>query len=102
MKPTVVDVVNKLVALGSADQIALFFEGEEIVGEPTFTDACPVANYVRRETGRRVLASWSGIYAFGHADRLEVEFGFEPIGAFMRKFDSLSYPALIDKESAWS
>ena len=50
-KPTVAEVVTKLQAQGSADQIALFLESEQITGWPGFGGTCAIAEYVKRATG---------------------------------------------------
>lgn len=54
--PTVPEVVDKLVALGSGEAIALFLESEGITGLPGRPMWCPIANYIRRETGCYVAA----------------------------------------------
>lgn len=103
-RPTVAEVVDKLAALGSGQQIAQFFEERGIVGSMGWSDTCPVANYIRRETGRWVQA---GIFTVSSPGVFAVEEGAftldvkdqvalpEPIMDFIVDFDRGKYPRLV-------
>lgn len=49
--PSLTEVVEKLTTLGTTEAMALYFESEGILGEKCNPNACPIANYARRETG---------------------------------------------------
>lgn len=51
MDPTVPELLNKLAAHGSAQQIADYFRQEGIQGRPRQGTQCPVARLITRETG---------------------------------------------------
>lgn len=107
--PTVSELVDKLKTLGSPDQIALFFESEGIKGQPGNGSSCAIAEYVKRETGKRSASVVSRIQAHNlefregwtwpfACDVDRVEHGSEEIFGFMHKFDDLGYPHLIKKD----
>lgn len=91
-RPTVTEVVRKLETLGSPDQIALFFKQEQVFGRPCVAFECPVANYVKRETGEMTSVSgWSVT-----SGDVRVEFPWESaISDFVARFDGFGYPDLI-------
>ena len=99
-RPTTAEVIDKLTALGSADQIARHFETEGIVfvgGSRSF--GCPVSQYVQRETGTLVVATSRfvrpcnvGVFLDVSSDvRLDPE---GPVSQFIQRFDAGGYPEL--------
>ncbi|HEU4967264.1 MAG TPA: hypothetical protein VFT53_07405 [Candidatus Saccharimonadales bacterium] len=83
-------VVGKLNGM-SADGIAKLFNEEGITGSTFEAFSCPIANYVKRETGQVVgmCAGWI------HAGDEKIFFtGKEPMVEFMRRFDRGVYPEL--------
>lgn len=115
-RPSIQEVADKLAAIGSPEQIAHFFETEGIKGYKGEADHCPVANYVRRETGLKdVCAGRSGILVdllsvdsthlvdstplterVDFYDRMtgEDSEAYRPISEFIRAFDGSAYPAI--------
>jgi hypothetical protein len=90
--PTVAEVIDKLQALGSANQIAQFLSGEGITGVRTLLNSCPIANYLKRETGAekvRVNGFWAE-----NEERLTMYRDGTPIPAFIARFDAGLYPEL--------
>jgi hypothetical protein len=51
MTQTIPEALNKLVAQGSPDQIALFLEQQGIQAIPSCSDRCAIADYVVATTG---------------------------------------------------
>lgn len=110
-KPTVAEVVSKLQAQGSADQIALFLESEQITGWPGFGGTCAIAEYVKKATGLPHAEVGGGTVQVCSSHRETRNDGYtilEPInpertsydfasavGAFIRRFDSRTYPKLL-------
>lgn len=101
-RPTVAQVVRKLETLGSADHIALFFESEHIVGVPSWAQDCPVARYVRRQTGHaRIRAVPAYIETRGAdgetVEKILLDRATSSLAEFMLRFDSGAYPALFQE-----
>jgi hypothetical protein len=92
MNPDVPDVIAKLQALGSPRQIAAFFESEGVTGYVKSAYACPVANYLVRETGcpDAIVDHYTVAYSPDPAERDEVNlvsiYG-TPVGDFVAGFD---------------
>lgn len=82
--------LDKLGALGNAADIALFLQEEGITGSHK-ADACPVANYVRRETGVRISVC-SDFWVRESKDFNETL--PSAVGVFIRHYDLLGFPAL--------
>lgn len=106
-KLAVIEVLEKLGALGSADHIALFLEEEGIKGHLTNSESCPITNYIERETDAVVTTGrYSMSIEFGceSVDFVEKggDFGllpqYEAVSYFVRNFDEEEYPNLIEKE----
>lgn len=97
-KPTVLEVVEKLAAQGSADQIAAFFESERVTGARKFAQGCPVAHYTESQTGRLIRASPESVHTVYRHDepcQYAVLSGQGPVAEFMVKFDGGAYPELV-------
>lgn len=97
--PTVAEVVAKLTTKGSADQIAAFFEAEKVTGTPCASFDCPVATYIRGQTGAEIRATPTSIQAAwsrtGTGNHVELN-GVGPVAEFMSRFDAGDYPELDD------
>ena len=92
MKPTVVELVGKLEALGSGRQIADFFQREGVRGFRDDGVSCPVARYLRYETGSWDVLACAVFVQLGHgAIYLRDD---SPITEFIVNFDAGAYPAL--------
>lgn len=101
-RPTVADVVNKLRTQGSSDQIAVLFEAEQVRGVRKRASLCPVANYIRRETGQDVRAHPLMITVITDGRGKHLRFApivsvgpRDPVGQFMARFDEGDYPELV-------
>jgi hypothetical protein len=81
--------VDKLQTQGSADDVALFLENEQVVGLAGQAFECPVARYINRETGRHVGVSAASI------DNIFLE-ETSAVSRFVRAFDAGRYPELIE------
>lgn len=110
MKPTIPDVLDKLVAQGSPDQIALFLEQQGIKAIPSIGDRCAIADYVRGETGLSVTVTPNSTVRLLSAETGEVVVvaidGWVKVGLsavrlpsvlseLAIKFDKREYPNLI-------
>jgi hypothetical protein len=100
MNNDVPDVVAKLQALGSVRQIVDFFRAEGITGCAKASERCPVANYIRRETGCEDASvdHYSIAYDCDRASTLD-EIGWvsiydTPVGNFVAGFDLGLFPEL--------
>jgi hypothetical protein len=91
-------VMDKLVGLCSPDAIAEYLLDEGIVGKRGFGDSCPVANYIRRETG---LVTFVSLGEWG-VEPETIHFGTPNrempyvVGRFVNNFDNGMYPDLIE------
>lgn len=95
---------DKLVGLGSADAIADYFRAEQILGMCGSGAVCPVAVYLRRETGitpRVGQSSWcpDARWVQDPNDPRVYEREFQPheppVAAFVVAFDDGRYPELV-------
>jgi hypothetical protein len=89
---TPAEVIAKLGEL-TPDEIARLFADEDIVGEPGAADECPVARYVRQQTGQPVsinCGAWCVDWDHGLLP--------ESVKAFVTLFDSGRYQHLIEEE----
>lgn len=114
------EAIDKLVAQGSAAQIALYLEEQGVVGDIAKSESCAVARYIQRTTGAtHVLAGTSGVsiredgvvgiveeisfwVADGSWDEIPkyVEIPeYAEIGRFVDDFDRGKYPNLIRRTS---
>lgn len=87
-------VLEKLGALGSSRAIAKFLEEEGVSGKLKGATSCPIANYVRRETGVSIAVSaelWAG---HPDAERRPVP---RWVGEFVARFDDGAFPALVGR-----
>lgn len=98
--------LDKLAALGSPDQIALFLAEQGIKGVQDEVSLCPVAKFVQREIECEVwinpLTSGKAVGHAGFGD--DPEFGVsvnlpESVNAFAHAFDNSLYEYLIEEES---
>jgi hypothetical protein len=91
--PTPAEVIAKLGEL-DPDEIARLFEDEGIVGEVADARECPVARYVRQQTGEHVR-----VYGTAQWVRGQRVFSLPAsIAEFVRRFDSERYPHLIEED----
>ena len=95
-------IFDKLTALGGPDEIAQFLQAEQITGDHSLSH-CPVAQYVRRETGVVVAvarANWydpvvaAVTFAAGVDDQPVAHPLSEPVSRFVVRHDSYMYPLL--------
>ena len=92
MKHTPEEVIDKLGQL-QPDEIARLFRDEGVTGVLGQARRCPVASYVRRETGVRISIydNWSQ-----KNDGPELGTATPPtVFGFIKHFDGLEYPDLI-------
>lgn len=96
------EMVNKLQALGSSDQIALYYEGRGIKAETCHSMACVVAVDALETYGFKASVTPTSLwiqkdsdYAYG-AETDDVEFERNsPLGEFISRFDHGDFPNLI-------
>lgn len=83
----------------SAGQVATFLLGRGVVGVRRDVDRCPLAVYLTARTGRSVAVG--NVIAF-YDDSLEDAHVLLPrvIEHFVRLFDDVAFPELIDHETA--
>ena len=93
MKHTPEEVIGKLGQL-QPDEIARLFRDEGVTGVLGQARRCPVASYVRRETGVRISIydNWSQV----SGDDFDLLGAATPptVFEFIRRFDGLEYPDL--------
>jgi hypothetical protein len=94
--PTVVEVIDKLAAVGSSVQIAMHLRQQQCVGAAGASLSCPVARYVRRETGESVQIGGVVYLRPGVVGAEVVGFLPDPIRDFIEDFDGGRYPDLIE------
>jgi hypothetical protein len=94
MAPTLADVVDKLQTLGSADQIAAFFAQEGVTGSVRRVRSCPVAAYVKRETGLVEVLATRGFVVDWHTQD-GVPCRDTPVSDFIARFDDGAYDELV-------
>lgn len=102
-KPTAAEVVDKLITIGSAEQIALFFEEQGIKGEVASSSSCAIAEYVKLATGEGLVHSFWGQVTVcdpiegssAGTTRERVSHESVLLDNFMAKFDNGCYPNLI-------
>jgi hypothetical protein len=96
---TVPDALDRLAELGNAVDIAVYLAGRGHVGE-TATDCCPVALYVRAETGTAVeVDPYEGdgwVTVEGHVDEYPLP---TPVHDFALGFDVGRFPGLLAPET---
>jgi hypothetical protein len=97
--PTVPEVVDKLQALGSPRQIADFFASEGVLGWPGMRTACPLANYLRRETDVAIAVGTTYITVVMSWPPDRIDTTETPIQDFVMGFDFGQYPELIEAGS---
>lgn len=97
-KPNMYEVINKLQTLGSAKQVAQFFEANRIKGRQNASSYCPVANYVRQQTGAGAVAvnclSVAAMSFAGNGGFVLME-ASSPVSRFIQTFDQGMYPQLV-------
>jgi hypothetical protein len=87
---TIQEVLSELAPLSSV-QIAVKLYRADIKGDPEHACQCPIAKYLKQETGISVLAVYgSTVWA------LDLEYTDTPesVREFIRDFDSHRYPLL--------
>lgn len=87
----VIEALDKLAALGSADQIRDFFFQEQIYGCCGSRD-CPVSNYLFKETGHRYEVGSKELYA--HNDNTTSVRHPHVVAQFVSRFDAGRYEEL--------
>jgi hypothetical protein len=92
------ELLDKLTAQGSADQIALFLEQQKITGFPSSGTSCAIAQYLRHEMpldySVAVGAEFAAVSRQGY-ENVTVRLS-EPVAQFVNHFDSQCYPNLLD------
>lgn len=94
MKPTIPELLDKLATQGNAEQIAAYFEEQEVQGFRRKHASCPVARYLHREGPTRSVrvgrwfADWETALQAGHCELPD------PVRDFVTNFDNGRYPAL--------
>jgi hypothetical protein len=79
-----------------ADEIARVFTELGITGRRGKTCSCPVAEYLKAETGREVEVAMDVVYSTG-APKVVLP---HHVVRFIRSFDHGRYPQLIDASSS--
>lgn len=109
-KLAVIEVLEKLGALGSADHIALFLEEQGIRGHLTNSESCPITNYIERETTADASTGRYSVVVglqrgLGCTERIDFTDDdtyylpqYEAISHFVAAFDNEKYPNLIERE----
>lgn len=92
--PTVGETINKLAALGSSRQIALYLEEQQCAGHRNLAQSCPLARYVSRETGE-VVRVGGLICEYDAAFGVALAFLPDGVREFVKDFDHGRYPNLI-------
>lgn len=111
-RPTPAEAVAKLETKASANHLALFFQAQQVRGEPRHGNKCVVARYLHEATGVSINATDQRIaYAAGIAYdacngapvikwetvKLDEQ---GPVSQFIRAFDQERYPELTVKLTA--
>lgn len=86
------DAVEKLAALGSADQIRDYLVQEQVFGQVGVTTLCVLARYFHRQTGAHIAVS-SGSAWIANIAGTEVPLPLE-LGVLLCRFDQCKYPEL--------
>lgn len=99
---TVLEVLDKLQTLGSADHIALFFRRRKVLGNPGAAYTCPVAHYLTTEASGDVLVMVScyviTVYRGGSGEEIAVyslDDENDPVSEFVTRFDNGGYSELV-------
>lgn len=88
--------VAMLFSFDSSEEIAQFLAAEGITGFHQMTEACPIANYLNRETGLPVLVD-SGSVLFKKTPDIAVSFdNTDAVYDFVNDFDDGEYPELAE------
>jgi hypothetical protein len=106
LKPTVPELLDKLVSHGDKRHIAAFFEQEGIKGIQSSQSSCAVAAYLYREAGRAVSVTgrtieWCEFTPHPDSilcDKVEVCTAVTPpaVTSFIRAFDQGVFPELLE------
>lgn len=98
--PTVTELLDKLQALGTHREIALFLAERGVVGTCNNAQHCPIAHYLQDETGKpgiRVgedeMVIWRTTGAYEEQQKLP-----PAVKDFIAFFDSHMHPDLIDPQ----
>jgi hypothetical protein len=86
--------MEKLAGFESPDAIAKFLVGEGIKGRQGLANVCPVAQYLRRETGQSCMVRVSTYGPGGLGLNYRTP---EVVGVFINEFDSSMYPDLDEE-----
>lgn len=100
-------IKNLLEGLGStADEVALFLEGQGCQGEPRQSGGCPVQKYLARATGRADLLVGKMAVSRTPAEdepftatmeARHIEWLSRPVMDFVGRFDDGLYPELVKR-----
>jgi hypothetical protein len=93
---TPAEIIAKLGQLVPGE-IARLFADENVVGELGKSRECPVARYVRRETGITVVIDYHSWRIHGSLWQNLLP---ENVGDFVETFDNDGYPHLIESEAS--
>lgn len=101
--------MDKLTSLENTDVLADFFRGEQIKGERTHPNKCPIAKWIQQSTGYENVVAvpetifvWNGLPGFADRDTTATydnqDRATSPvIKAFMKYFDQGDYPDLMEE-----
>lgn len=99
-RTSIPDALQHLAAIGDPDDIATYLAGRGHTGQ-SITDSCPVALYIRAETGLPVAVDpylGSGLASLDdYGDDYPLP---DPVCSFARSFDAGRYPGLLVVETA--
>lgn len=91
--------IDKLMteSMGGADLIAAYLEREGITGLQYRPAYCPVAQYVKRETGLNVTTDFSASEAWDdhYSQSLAIVLHPQAVSDFVLNFDTMKYPNLL-------
>lgn len=90
-------MIDKLRALGSPDQIALYFTEQGISGRPAVVNACLISQWFKRETDRSASVTAARVFHGRDTVQLDYVSGRDPVSLFVVAFDRGDYPALIER-----
>lgn len=91
--------IDRLITtLANTEDLPAFFAAEGITGEPWNADACPVANYVLRETNAREASVMNRVGYLARNGQWIWRNTPDNVIAFIRAFDKGQYPELIATE----
>jgi hypothetical protein len=98
--PTIPELLDRLAALGSHKEIALYLAQRGISGTCSNAGLCPIAKYLQQETGRQDISVDEGEIFVWDDDRVYNTTYPVPrvVRDFIAFFDARLHPELIDPE----